>query len=177
MVSLLRYFDETRTWSVVDLGQVTGVLPLVNGGTGNTIGQINVATQVTGILPVLNGGTGDTGAAWAAYTPAVTAGSGTFTTVSATGRYKQLGKTVFVQIKVIDTTNGSAAGFVIAALPVVPVLNNSFALCGFYQSGVMVAGNISTAGGGVANIFKYDGTFPMSGGGDTLWVSGVYESS
>lgn len=122
-------------------------------------------------------GTANIATSWATYTPTVTANSGTFTSVSATGRYKQIGKTVFVQIKVVDTTNGTAAGFVIATLPVAPVLNSSFALSGFEGvSGFSVAGNISTAGGGVVNIFKYDGTFPLASA-DSVWVSGVYEAA
>lgn len=39
--------------------QVTGTLPIANGGTGTTSTQFaNLTTNVTGILPVANGGTG-----------------------------------------------------------------------------------------------------------------------
>jgi hypothetical protein len=49
--------------------QVTGTLPIANGGTGTTSTTFaNLATNVTGLLPVANGGTG-TG------TPALVAGS------------------------------------------------------------------------------------------------------
>jgi hypothetical protein len=41
--------------------QVTGTLPILNGGTGTTSTTfVNLATNVTGTLPVLNGGTGIT---------------------------------------------------------------------------------------------------------------------
>ena len=41
--------------------QVTGTLPIANGGTGTTSTQFtNLATNVTGTLPVANGGTGST---------------------------------------------------------------------------------------------------------------------
>jgi hypothetical protein len=41
--------------------QVTGTLPVLNGGTGTTSTTfVNLATNVTGTLPVLNGGTGIT---------------------------------------------------------------------------------------------------------------------
>ena len=48
------------TLSGVDLAsQVTGTLPIANGGTGTTSTTfVNAATNVTGTLPVANGGTG-----------------------------------------------------------------------------------------------------------------------
>jgi hypothetical protein len=66
--------------------QVTGTLPILNGGTGTTSTTfVNLASNVTGTLPVLNGGTGTT-------TPALVQGSGvTITgtwpnqTIAATG--------------------------------------------------------------------------------------------
>jgi microcystin-dependent protein len=50
------------TLSGVDLtSQVTGTLPIANGGTGTTSTTfVNAATNVTGTLPVANGGTGAT---------------------------------------------------------------------------------------------------------------------
>lgn len=56
--------------------------------------------------------------AWTAYTPTVSASSGTATSAAATGRYKQIGKTVHVQAIVTVTTVGTAAGDVNATLPV-----------------------------------------------------------
>ena len=46
--------------SVIDLtSEVTGILPVLNGGTGTSSTTFaNLTTNVTGILPVLNGGTG-----------------------------------------------------------------------------------------------------------------------
>jgi hypothetical protein len=66
--------------------QVTGTLPIANGGTGTTSTTFaNLATNVTGTLPIANGGTGTT-------TPNLTAGSGVTIsgtwpnqTISATG--------------------------------------------------------------------------------------------
>jgi hypothetical protein len=50
------------TLSNVNLtSQVTGTLPIANGGTGTTSTTfVNLATNVTGTLPVANGGTGAT---------------------------------------------------------------------------------------------------------------------
>src|SRR6187551_965140 len=65
----------------------------------------------------LNGVTLDTGA-WSTYTPTITAGTGTFTTVSGAGRYKKIGRVVHLFILVTITTNGTAASWVQATLPV-----------------------------------------------------------
>lgn len=142
---------------------------------------IDVTTNPTVVVPplplsVLNGGTGNSGTAWTTYTPTISSGSGAFTTVSATGRFKTLGKTVFVEIKITNTTNGTAASYIVATLPVAPAITNTYAISGFGGTGFLCAGNISTAVGGSCNIFKYDGTFPLVGGGDQVWVSGIYES-
>ena len=48
--------------------------------------------------------------AWTSYTPTISAISGSFTTASATGRYKQIGKTCIVQVKGTITTVGTGAG-------------------------------------------------------------------
>lgn len=73
--------------SVIDLtSEVTGVLPIANGGTGTSSTTFaNLTTNVTGILPIANGGT-------ATATPALVAGSGVTIsgawpnqTISATG--------------------------------------------------------------------------------------------
>ena len=54
---------------VVLTSDVSGTLPIANGGTGTTSTQFaNLATNVTGTLPVANGGTGTS-------TPALVAGA------------------------------------------------------------------------------------------------------
>jgi hypothetical protein len=57
--------------------------------------------------------------AWSTYTPTITTGTGSITTLGTVGgRYKQIGKTVFVKVKVGITTNGTGGGSVQATLPV-----------------------------------------------------------
>lgn len=56
-------------------------------------------------------------AAWTSYTPTITSLGGTPTTVSATGRYKVIGKTVIVQAEVTITNAGTATGNVNFSLP------------------------------------------------------------
>ena len=49
-------------WDAVDVSsEITGTLPIANGGTGSTsTAYANLTTNVTGTLPVANGGTGAT---------------------------------------------------------------------------------------------------------------------
>ncbi len=56
-------------------------------------------------------------AVWTTYTPTVTAAVGTCTSCPATGRYKQIGKTVFVETDVTVTTLGTASTQMIVTLP------------------------------------------------------------
>jgi hypothetical protein len=65
-----------------------------------------------------------------AYTPIITSGSGSFTTVSATGSFKLVGKVCHVMISIVITTNGSAGTVVYATLP------TSFPQTGFGTTGV-----------------------------------------
>ena len=82
-----------------------------------TNGQIADATTVMGNFNALANCAGVDQTAWTTYTPSVTAGAGTFGSVSATGRYKQIGKTVFVSIDVTITTNGTANNYFIVTAP------------------------------------------------------------
>ena len=74
-------------------------------------------TTVTGNVSTGNT-TGDVfGAGWQAYTPTVSASVGTFTTVSPTGRYRLIDKTVQFQVTLRIVTNGTAATSIIVSLP------------------------------------------------------------
>lgn len=111
------------------------------------------------------------------YTPVITAAAGTFTSVSATGRYRRIGKLIFVQMAVTITTNGTAATYVIATLPltslnstgVVHVLTGkASAVSGKVLAGLVPANSAS------AIITAADNTYPGSNG-ETLILSGFYE--
>lgn len=54
---------------------------------------------------------------WTAYTPTVTAQAGAITSYTATGRYKQIGKTVFMEADVTITTVGTATLGMIVTIP------------------------------------------------------------
>lgn len=84
--------------------------PAHTGDMTNTAGSL--ATTVTKINGV------DQTASWTTYTPTVTSSGGTITTVSATGRYRQIGKTVHLEIYVTITTAGTGIAQLKATLPI-----------------------------------------------------------
>lgn len=114
--------------------------------------------------------------AWiATYVPTVTAGSGTFTSASATSRYKKLGSVVIAKFTVTITTNGTAAGGVHLTLPVA-ALTTAYVGTG---RGNGVSGKqlqAITVGTSALYIFNYDGTHPGANG-ESLEVTIVYETS
>lgn len=121
-----------------------------------------------------NGTAGNlTPTAWTVYTPTVTAQSGTFTSVSATGRYIVIGKTVHVKIVVAITTAGSASGAVIATLPVTSY-NGTEILAGRETnvSGIMLQGIVNSTN---MYVFGYGNSSPISSGAG-LNISGTYEA-
>jgi hypothetical protein len=81
--------------------------------------SISITPKGTGTL-TLNGAVLDN-AAWSTYTPTITSSTGTITTVGTnTGRYKQIGKLVFVRTDTTITTVGTAGGQMRITLPVTP---------------------------------------------------------
>ncbi len=129
-------------------------------GSGNvlSVGGVNIAT------------------AWTAYTPTVTAGSGSFTTTSAAGRYKQIGKTATFSAAITVTTIGTGGGSVNFTLPVTANAANS-TFCSGRETGstgsALFAFNSSTT---VANITRYDNIF-IGANGYVYNISCTYEAA
>lgn len=115
--------------------------------------------------------------AWTSYTPTVTSGSGSFTTVSATGAYKQIGKTVIFRARVNITTNGTAAGRVEATIPVaVGGGTDSQALCGQNNSSAAVISVAITPGVSTTKALVFTATGAYPGADATvLLIGGSYE--
>lgn len=112
---------------------------------------------------------------WTAYTPAVSTGTGTITTLGAvSGRYRQIGSVVFVSISISITTNGTGASFVVASLPVTPV--NVVALSGRENNitAKMIYGSV--VAGLNLTITYYDATYPGADGA-RLILGGSYEAA
>jgi hypothetical protein len=111
---------------------------------------------------------------WTAYTPTITAGSGTITTVSATGRYIRNGATVQLQIAVTMTTNGTGAGNIYATLPVQAAAHEYVIAGRNNTTGKMLQGDI-ISGATEIRIFDYANVYPIANG-QIIYVSGSYES-
>lgn len=143
----------------------------------STVPQVAVVALAEDFSPLLvaNGGTGDTGTAWTAYTPSIAAQSGTFTTVSATGRYKTIGKTTFITITITATNIGTAAGYASATLPNISAAEQYTLSGGNFSTGKSMRALIGISSS-AALIANYDNTFPLASG-QTVTVSGVYESA
>lgn len=112
-----------------------------------------------------------------AYTPAISATSGTFTSATADGRYEVQGKRVFLWVRVNITSNGTATGGIVVDLPSgLPSATGIGARLSGSEgsvSGVMCQARIN---GGSTNmqIFRYDNTY-AGGTGASIIVSGWYE--
>jgi hypothetical protein len=90
-------------------------------------------------------------------------------------RYRQLGKTVFFNLKVTITTVGTGSGGVVSTLPFTSDTTIARQMsCGRADalSGKMLQ---ARALGTTLQILAYDNTFPAASG-EVLYVSGVYES-
>ena len=118
--------------------------------------------------------------AWTPYTPTITAQSGTFTTTSAAGRYKTVGKTVFFMLEITITAVGTASGVVNASLPLASVASTASGY-GWIVTGQRANDNFMMAGSIVPNstvcgVILYTGASAI-GAGNILVVSGCYESA
>ena len=108
------------------------------------------------------------------YSPAVTCGTGTATTLGAvTGRYKQVANLIFVEVVIPITTNGSCAVYLQVSLPANPT---QYAILAGQetQSTNTVDSAVVNAGSVYAFVRKYDGSYP-GGTGTTVVFSGWYE--
>ena len=116
--------------------------------------------------------------AWTAYTPAVQPVSGSFTAASATGAYKQIGKTVFCRIIVTVTTIGTGSGGIIASLPVTALAANSGAIWGGRESAAygfpLWGWNANTV---QVYFYQYSGAGILGSNGAVYNLTGIYEAA
>ena len=118
--------------------QVTGTLPIANGGTGTTSTTFaNLATNVTGTLPIANGGTNSTATATAGGIGYGTGTAHAYTSAGTAG-----------QVVVSAGSSAPAFGVGAATTPVVVAFSASSMVVNCALSNVFTAtftGNVSTA--------------------------------
>ncbi len=114
-----------------------------------------------------------------AYTPTVTAGAGSITTYTATGRYNQIGKKVSFEANAIITDNGTGSSNLIFTLPIATGVSNGFySILGreWAATGKVIGGTLETNNSltTVAVTF-YDNTYPGGTGSNKVNIIGWYE--
>ena len=110
---------------------------------------------------------------WKLYTPSVSAVSGSFTSVTASGKYQISGNTIIFEAAIQVINNGTAAGGVIVQLPKpskTQLIGNGRAAIISGKMLQVVAGSLEST----ARIYNYDTTYPAVSG-ETLFVTGTYE--
>jgi hypothetical protein len=139
-------------------------------GSG-TIGIGSLSTGAVTITPPFTTGSTINGAtlnntAWTTYTTTITAQTGTPTTVSATARYKQIGKIGIAEIDATITAVGSAAAALNATLPVNAAAARFAASC-FEYAATGKGGSGYINGPGAPTIVQV-----LDSAGTTFWING-----
>lgn len=150
----------------------TGILKQRNAGNTAWVNLYNYASP--GIIDAVNFHTGTLLTPWTNYTPTVSAASGTLTSFTVSGKYKQIGKTIHGQVLINVTNNGTGSGALRFTLPPLAP-TGSFIGVGRETTvtGAMLQVVLPTSGS--ASIFKYDNTYPVASG-QLANVSFTYES-
>jgi hypothetical protein len=107
--------------------------------------------------------------AFVGYTPTLSAGSGSFTTASASGAFKLVGKTCHVTFLVNITTNGTAGTFVQITLPVTQAGNNFIGA--YRENNVTGAMGQVFVNGNTARVFTIGNAYP---GGNSHGIIGSF---
>jgi hypothetical protein len=136
---------------------------------GTTSGQVLTAATLNTI-----------GAAWETWTPTVTAGTGTITTVgTVTCRYARINKIVMCKYDVAITTNGTGGTYVRLTLPITAIATGTNFFCVGAGRETNVTGNmlqnmLTTTT--QVDIFTYNNAYP-AGNGYRLTGTLFYEAA
>lgn len=117
------------------------------------------------------------GAGWTAYTPTVTSQAGSFTTVSAVGGFKQIGKTVHFFADITITTIGTAATRMKVTVPVTPINAVRSVGGGFNQTSKKAMGTFFFDSGTAVSVVQADGTTFPGTSGEVVSIHGTYEAA
>ncbi len=121
-----------------DIGTFGEKIPLLSGKNQWAEIQSMPKIVLNEPLDVENGGTGDKGTSWVSYQPMVTARLGEIGSYTALGRYKIIGKTAFIWVKVVIVDSRSANGGLSITLPPDLVTATETGISGRDSTGRMV---------------------------------------
>ena len=115
----------------------------------------------------------DFGAAWVSYTPTVTAQTGAIAAATASMRFREIGRTVMIQVQVTITNAGTATGVLFVTLPKAAlgtqmIMGRENAINGGALSGVI--------NGSTLSVLYYNNTSPIATGAQ-LNLGGSYEEA
>lgn len=151
---------------------------------GNAAGNpsftaVSLTADVSGTLPVANGGTNYTGGAWTSFTSTATPGAGSITTQSSNSSFLQIGKIVFVQIGVSISNVGTASGNLTLSLPVQTASGAGNQNISCRESGLTgkMSSGVAAAGTTNATVLVYDNTNYTYTNGLSLQCGGVYQAN
>lgn len=140
-------------------------------------------TWVSGEVPtaaILNAHVRDNlkaiGDPWTAWSPTVTAETGTFTSVSGAGRYMSAGKLTIWSLTITITTAGTAAGAVRFGLPVTAQASGVYMGGGRESASTGVALTVFGASTTLGSVLRYDNATIIASG-RTLMLAGTYEAA
>ena len=174
------YRSAANTWSTVTIGSnlsfASGTLDLTASPTATTPSpgdnDTSVATTAFVTAAVVAGGVG----AWTAWTPTITAGSGTITSYTITrARYQQAGKTITAHFDFTITNAGTGAGTLLVSLPVTASASGGGNAFGreVVTLGVMIVGSI-TPSGTTVGMLRYEGS-TVIGTNNRYIATAIYE--
>jgi len=149
---------------------------VTNAALAGSITNDKLSTGASGVANAqLNTTAGNIGGAWLAWTPTVTAETGTFTTASIVGVYSQIGKTILFKVTLTITTAGTALGAARFTLPVT-ACTNVYIGGGRENQATAYALQVFQVSSTVAGVVKYDGTTIIANG-RTLECEGFYQAA
>jgi hypothetical protein len=152
-------FDGTNTSTLIQGGSVAELI--TNPVLGTYTGTGNRILNLAGFdVP------------WQSYTPTITSASGSFTSVSATGKFRQIDSVMHVSITITITTNGTAAGNIRATLPTTAAAAAILPGKEGAVAGTMFVGSTVAADNKVY-ISRYDGVYGATNG-YVITVAGSY---